>query len=166
MKRRSGSGRSDAAAPHPSPSHHRLRASLLAAVSLALLDPRGRHALLKPTRAYVTSGLPAHTHRAFLNRLTDDLCAASPGTLAPREVSEASALLSAWATDAPDGTSGRQRAMAAEGLLKRMVDKRRAGNAGAIAQTVQYNAVMKSWATSGEGRAGAMRVEQVRPMEN
>ena len=80
------------------------------------------------------------------------------------EVSNAPVLMSAWANEADRGEvrgGGRERAMAVEGLLKRMIDERRAGNADAIARTEDYNAVMKSWATSGERSAAALRVEQV-----
>ena len=81
------------------------------------------------------------------------------------EVSNAPALMSAWANEVDRrgevGGGGRERAMAVEGLLKRMIDERRAGNADAIARTEDYNAVMKSWATSGERSAAALRVEQV-----
>jgi len=75
-------------------------------------------------------------------------------------------LMSAWAS-APEklhlssGENGRERALAVEGLLKRMIDERRAGNTEAIARTEDYNAVMKSWAMSGEKRAAAIRVEQI-----
>jgi len=81
------------------------------------------------------------------------------------EVSNAPALMSAWANEVDRRGEvkggGRERAMAVEGLLKRMIDERRAGNADAIARTEDYNAVMKSWATSGERSAAALRVEQV-----
>jgi hypothetical protein len=57
--------------------------------------------------------------------------------------------------------SGRERAMAVEALLKRMIDERRAGNEAAIVRTQDYNAVMKSWAMSGERGAAALRVEEI-----
>ena len=64
---------------------------------------------------------------------------------------------SAWANR--DVVGGRERAILQESLLKRMIDERNAGNDGAIARTEDYNAVMKSWATSGEnGAAAALRV--------
>lgn len=112
--------------------------------------------------AYITSGLPAHTHRAFLRKLTDDVCSQSIGSLSPEEIP---VLMSAWAT-APEklnlsSDNGRERALAVEGLLKRMIDERRAGNADAIAVTDDYNAVMKAWSMSGEGSKAAVRVEQV-----
>lgn len=136
------------------------------AASLAIIDPSINPLL--HAQAYVTSGLPAHTHRAFLRKLTDDMCNTDPGTLTPQEVSNAPMLMSAWATApdkminwAPSGESGKERAMAVEGLLKRMIDERRAGNEGAIARTEDYNAVMKSWAMSGEKSAAATRVEQI-----
>jgi hypothetical protein len=74
-------------------------------------------------------------------------------------------LMSAWAS-APEklilsSDNGRERALAVEGLLKRMIDERRAGNTEAIAVTEDYNVVMKAWSLSGEGSKAAMRVEQV-----
>lgn len=75
-------------------------------------------------------------------------------------------LMSAWAT-APEklnlssGKKGKERAITVEGLLKRMIDERRAGNTNAIVRTEDYNAVMKSWVNSGEKSAAAIRVEQV-----
>lgn len=120
-----------------------------------------------PTRinAYITSGLPAHTHRAFLRKLTDDICNQSIGSLSPEEMSTCPMLMSAWAT-APEklnlsSDNGRERALAVEGLLKRMIDERRAGNAEAIAVTEDYNAVMKAWSMSGEGSKAAVRAEQI-----
>lgn len=135
---------------------------LIAAISLTLLDTNNFH----QAHAYITSGLPAHTHRAFLRKLTDDICNTDPGTLTPQEVSNTPQLISAWAS-APEklnlssGQNGRERALAVEGLLKRMIDERRAGNTEAIARTEDYNAVMKSWAMSGEKSAAAVRVEQI-----
>ena len=133
--------------------HHtsraRRRRRLAAALALLCAALRG------PQRAgaYVTSGLPARTHRAFLRKVTDDLVAAAPGTLTAAEVSGAPRLMSAWA-GLPDP-------LAVEGLLKRLIEERRAGNAAAIARTDDYNAAMRSWAASGEGGAAASRVEQV-----
>lgn len=133
--------------------HHtsraRRRRRLAAALALLCAALRG------PQRAgaYVTSGLPARTHRAFLRKLTDDLVAAAPGTLTASEVSGAPRLMSAWA-GLPDP-------LAVEGLLKRLIEERRAGNAAAIARTDDYNAAMRSWAASGEGGAAASRVEQI-----
>ena len=74
-------------------------------------------------------------------------------------------LMSAWAT-APEklnlsSDNGRERAFAVEGLLKRMIDERRAGNMEAVAVTEHYNAVMMAWSMSGEGSKAAVRVEQV-----
>ena len=125
-----------------------------------------------PTRinAYITSGLPAHTHRAFLRKLTDDICNQSIGSLSPEEMSTCPMLMSAWAT-APEklnlsSDNGRERALAVEGLLKRMIDERRAGNTEAIAVTEDYNAVMKAWSMSGEGSKAALRAEQVSCFES
>ena len=107
-----------------------------------------------PTDAYITTGLPAHTHRAFLRKLTDDICNASPGSLSIETVNHtAPMLMSAWA-EAPEKLhlsasaqfSGKERAMAVEGLLKRMIDDRRAGNAAAMVKT--QNAAITNWAIS------------------
>lgn len=129
-----------------------------AATSLAFLDPcRLQHA-----QAYISTGLPAHVHRAYLRKLTDDICNTDPGTLTPQEVSNTSMLMSAWAS-APKKLreSGKERAIKVENLLKRIIDERRAGNVKAIARTEDYNTVMKSWAISGEQSAAAFRIEQV-----
>mmetsp|Transcript_24392 Transcript_24392/g.41766 ORF Transcript_24392/g.41766 Transcript_24392/m.41766 type:complete len:549 (-) Transcript_24392:167-1813(-) len=146
------------------PSRSRLvRLSIAAIASLVLSFDAS--VILNGAQAYVTSGLPAHTHRAFLRRLTDDICNADPGTLTAQEVKNAPMLMAAWA-DAPDklnltGENGMERVLAVEGLLKRMIDERRAGNTEAVARTQDYNAVMKSWAMSGERKAAALRVEQI-----
>lgn len=60
--------------------------------------------------------------------------------------------------------NGKERAMAVEGLLKRMVDERRAGNEAAVVNTNDYNAVMKSWAMSGEQSGAALRIEEILTM--
>jgi len=123
--------------------------------------------LENPTRlqfaqAYISTGLPAHVHRAYLRKLTDDICSTDPGSLTPQEVSNTSMLMSAWAS-APKKLreSGKERAMKVENLLKRIIDERRAGNTEAIARTEDYNTVMKSWAVSGEQSAAAFRIEQI-----
>lgn len=127
-------------------------------MSLAFLDPSP----LLHAQAYVTSGLPAHTHRAYLRKLTDEICNAEVGTLTSQEVSNTPMIMSAWAT-APEKLkeNGKERALAVEGLLKRMIDERQAGNTDVIIRTEDYNTVMKSWAMSGEKSAAAQRVEQV-----
>ncbi len=130
-------------------------------ISAALIIAAPTH-----THAYITSGLPAHTHRAFLRKLTDDICNQSIGSLSPEEMSTCPMLMSAWAT-APEklnlsSDNGRERALAVEGLLKRMIDERKAGNTEVVAVTEDYNAVMKAWSMSGEGSKAAVRAEQVR----
>lgn len=122
-------------------------------------------ALLPPSSGYVTTGLPAHTHRAFLRKLTDDICNASPGTLSLETCHNSHMLLKGWA-EAPEKLqntkfNGKERAMAVEGLLKRMIDEKRAGNEAAIVNTNDYNAVMKSWAMSGEQSGAALRIEEI-----
>ena len=142
--------------PAPSPSgpapSRRRRAVLLAALSLLAVTAA------PAATAYVTSGLPAHTHRAFLRKLTDELCDADPGTLSPMEVANAPMLMEAWAT-APE--KRKERAAAMEGLLKRMVEEQEAGNDEASVTTDEYNAVLRGWATSGEKGRAAERAEQV-----
>ncbi|KAL3816346.1 hypothetical protein ACHAXA_011446 [Cyclostephanos tholiformis] len=208
-RRYSSSSSTSSSSSSPSSHRHSMRraprsrrpsgiVSLASAALLLLLDRHHRvddFFLLRPLPtacAYITSGLPPHTHRAFLRRLTDDICNTDPGTLTPMEISNAPVLISAWVV-ANDGVdhhhhsrigpsgggrrrgggggsgdnnddgviSGRERAMAVESLLKRIIDERRAGNPDAIARTEDYNAVMKSWATSGERSAAAIRVEQI-----
>jgi len=118
-------------------------------------------------QAYINSGLPAHTQRAWLQKLTDDICLSEPGNLSQEEIHNAPMLMSAWAKtpkkeeSSSSGKKGKERAVAVEGLLKRMIDERRAGNTNAIVRTQDYNAVMKSWVNSGEMNAAAERVEQI-----
>ena len=47
--------------------------------------------------AYVTSGLPGHKHRAWLKKMTTDICQLPPGELTPQECVTTPLLLSAWA---------------------------------------------------------------------
>jgi hypothetical protein len=88
------------------------------------------------------------------------------GSLSPEDImNTCPMLMSAWA-EAPEklnlsSDNGRERALAVEGLLKRMIDERKAGNTEAIAKTEDYNAVMKAWSMSGEGSKAALRAEQV-----
>jgi hypothetical protein len=121
---------------------------------------------LAPANAYISTGLPAHKHRAFLRKLTDDICNTSPGSLSP-EVCQSTApmLLRGWAS-APDklqtpSFNGKERALAVECLLKRMIDERHAGNEAAVVKTQDYNSVMKSWVISGAKSAAAVRVEEI-----
>ena len=117
------------------------------------------------TQAYVTSGLPAHTHRAYLHKLTDEITSTDIplGMLDPHTLKSTAKIMSAWATTPPDklGSDGKDRALKVEGLLKRIIDERAAGNIDAVASTEHYNSVLKSWCFSGEGKFAAERVEQV-----
>ena len=75
-------------------------------------------AALGPSSAYVSTGLPAHTHRAFLLKLTDDICNASPGSLSFQTCKDSHTLMKGWA-EAPEKLqntqfSGKERAMAVE----------------------------------------------------
>eukprot|EP00560_Eucampia_antarctica_P007990 CAMPEP_0197829194 /NCGR_PEP_ID=MMETSP1437-20131217/5639_1 /TAXON_ID=49252 ORGANISM="Eucampia antarctica, Strain CCMP1452" /NCGR_SAMPLE_ID=MMETSP1437 /ASSEMBLY_ACC=CAM_ASM_001096 /LENGTH=471 /DNA_ID=CAMNT_0043430729 /DNA_START=223 /DNA_END=1635 /DNA_ORIENTATION=+ len=113
--------------------------------------------------------------------MTSDICDVSPGDLTPEMCVKAPELMSAWAQNpyvshAPLKKKrinhhnnnknvyphhGRECAMAAEQLLKRLVDERRAGNENAIATTDAYNACLDIWARSGEGVFAAQRAEQI-----
>ena len=165
--------------------------------------------------AYVTSGLPGKKHRAWLRRMTDDICDSPPGDLSPELLSAAPQIMDVWArnpyvpdhqaaTSSPKGHpkkgrvppaperpkrttiaregSSQQRAtsagfgddpghglecaLAVEGLLKRLVDERSAGNEGAAVTTVDYNSVLRGWANSDRGGAAAQRAEQVIALES
>lgn len=137
------------------------RAALFTFASTAIISH-----LTPAVHAYITSGLPPHTHRAFLRKLTDDMNQRPIGSLSPEDImNTCPMLMSAWA-EAPEklnlsSDNGRERALAVEGLLKRMIDERKAGNTEAIAKTEDYNAVMKAWSMSGEGSKAALRAEQV-----
>ena len=116
------------------------------------------------TSAYVTSGLPAHTHRAFLHKITDEICNTDPGSLTLQDVEQSAKVMEAWASTPPEkfNESGKDRAIKVESLLNRIIDERRAGNDNAVITTEHYNALMKSWTVSGERRgAAASRVQQI-----
>jgi hypothetical protein len=120
--------------------------------------------ILQFTQAYISGELPSHRQIAFLRKLTDDICNTHPGTLTASDLRCTHDLMSAWANWDVVGSpasSGRERAIVGEGLLKRIIDERNAGNDEAIARTEDYNTVMKSWAMSGEKTAAALRVEQI-----
>ena len=79
----------------------------------------------------------------YCAKLTDDVCNAHPGTLTAIDLTCARELLSAWADwdvvgSSSHAGSGRERAILQEGLLKRMIDERNAGNTGAIARTEDF----------------------------
>ena len=45
---------------------------------------------------YVTSGLPHHVHQAWLKKMTDNICEASPGELTPEMCTTVPQLMSFW----------------------------------------------------------------------
>lgn len=152
----------------PDPTFRRRRrifAPIIAIVTtLAAAGSNHRHV----ASAYVYTGLPAHTHRAFLQKLTDDICSSEPGSLSHEDVLKTPRLMSALATaPAPDtlnrvrDESGVERALAVERLLKRMIDERIAGNDDAILTTDDYNSLMMAWANSGDTCDAALRVEEI-----
>lgn len=128
--------------------------------------------------SYVTSGLPGHKHRAWLKKMTTDICQLPPGELSPEECVTTPLLVSAWAQNPwlPHNSKtparyittsqvyphhGKECALACEQLLKRLVDERRAGNKNAIANAQTYNALIDVWSKSGEKGAAAQRAEQI-----
>ena len=125
------------------------------------------------TVAYVTSGLPGHKHRAWLKKMTSDICQLPPGALSPQECVTTPLLLSAWAQNPwlPHNSKslesnvyphhGKECALACEQLLKRLVDERRAGNPNAVANTKTYNALIDVWSKSGQKGAAAQRAEEI-----
>lgn len=124
---------------------------------------------------YITSGLPGHTHRAWLKQESCDLCELPAGDLTPEMCTKAPQLLSAWAQNPYISHAeqqhqnyqdifphhGKECALECERLLKRLVDERRAGNANAVATTAVYNSLMGIWARSGEHEAAAQRAEDI-----
>ena len=126
---------------------------------------------------YVTSGLPHHVHQAWLKKMTDNICEASPGELTPEMCTSVPQLMSAWAQNPYVSHvplkqrriniqdvyphHGRECALATEQLLKRLIDEHKAGNENAIATTDAYNVCLDIWARSGEGLFAAQRAEQV-----
>ncbi len=123
--------------------------------------------------AYVTSGLPGHTHRAWLKKMTSDICQLPPGALSPEDCVTTPLLLSAWAQNPwlPYNSKlvtsnvyphhGKECALACEQLLKRLIDERRAGNPNAVANTQTYNALIDVWSKSGQKGAAAQRAEEI-----
>lgn len=80
--------------------------------------PPHHHRSLLAACSFVSTGLPAHTHRAFLLKLTDDICNASPGSLSFQTCKDSHTLMKGWA-EAPEKLqntqfSGKERAMAVE----------------------------------------------------
>lgn len=124
---------------------------------------------LTPTSSYITTGLPAHTHRAFLRKLTDEfICSPLPiGSLSFETCHNSHMLMRGWAEASEKlqhKSHGKDRAVAVEGILKRMIDERKAGNEAAVVKTQDYNAVMKAWSMSGQQSAAAIRVEEILTM--
>ena len=123
---------------------------------------------------YITSGLPGHTHRAWLKQESFDLCEQPTGDLTKEMCTKASLLLSAWAqnpyipyrelqhmqTQDIFPHHGMECALECERILKRLVDERKAGYMNAIATTSVYNSLMDIWARSGHA-AAAQRAEEV-----
>jgi hypothetical protein len=134
--------------------------------------------LLPNVSAYVTSGLPGHKHRAWLKKMTTDICELPPGNLSPEDCVTTPLILHAWAKNPwmPHQKSsnmsnnkinnvyphhGKECALVCEQLLKRLVDERRAGNTNAVASTQTYNALINVWSKSGEKGGAAQRAEQI-----
>lgn len=123
---------------------------------------------------YITSGLPGHTHRAWLKQESFDLCEQPTGDLTKEMCTKAPLLLSAWAqnpyiphteqqhmqTQDIFPHHGMECALECERILKRLVDERMAGNMNAIATTLVYNSLMDIWARSGHA-AAAQRTEEI-----
>ena len=136
--------------------------------------------------AYVSSGLPAHTHQKWLEQLTIDICESNPGEMTPEMFESTSQVLQAWAQNpflnGPQSNKARnavgnylkpsqtkdshgiQCALAVEKILKRIVDERNAGNENACPTTAFYNAALQVWAMAAsddEKGAAAERAEQI-----
>jgi len=124
---------------------------------------------------YITSGLPGHTHRAWLKQESFDICELPAGDLTPEMCTKAPQLLSAWAQNPYISHAeqqqhnaqgifphhGKECALECERLLKRLVDERMAGNLNAVATTAVYNSLMNIWGRSGERGAAAQRAEEI-----
>lgn len=137
--------------------------------------------ILSPSSCYISSGLPAEKQRQFLVDLTKKIIEAEIGNLSEELIEAAPEVMSAWAENpyllqterapkaAPlpiSGHHGRECALEAEKLMKRLVQERVAGNGNANAaatacSTEAYNAVIDGWVRSGEGGYAAQRAEQV-----
>lgn len=138
-------------------------------IALVILDVKTVHVI-----GYVTSGLPGHTHRAWLKQESFDLCEQPTGDLTKEMCTKAPQLLSAWAqnpyiphteqqymhTQDVFPHHGKECAIECERILKRLVDERTAGNTNAIATTAVYNSLIDIWSRSGDA-AGAQRAEEI-----
>lgn len=112
---------------------------------------------------------------AWLQRATANLLDADtypPGSLTFGKLHEVNSMISAWSKlieEKDDGSSSIPATTAPlviEGLLKRIIDERRAGNTEARTTTALYNLAINAWAensgsSSGSGAAAARRAYEI-----
>uniref|UniRef100_A0A7S2UG02 Pentacotripeptide-repeat region of PRORP domain-containing protein n=1 Tax=Attheya septentrionalis TaxID=420275 RepID=A0A7S2UG02_9STRA len=141
-----------------------------AVYSSSLSRPQHYFGIIPTASAYVNinSGLPGHKHRAWLKKLTCEICDSAPGDLTQEMLQSTPQIMEALAQNqyaekiqAQNDHYGRDCALAVESLLKRVIDERKAGNTKAVPTTTAYNAILEGWARSGEGGAGAERAEMI-----
>lgn len=120
----------------------------------------------RPCQAYINSGLPVATHKAWLEDMTGQILATSVGDLTPEMLEAAPQVMSAWADNPFDAdkskpSSNSAPTMAVERLMKRLVAEQTATGNSDAANTYAYNALLHGWARSGEGEYAAQRAEQI-----
>lgn len=151
------------------------RTSLATALLAAICGcgPPGSH-------GYVNYDLPPDTHRAMLQKMTSNIHDAPVGSLTEQSLQTMPDLISAWSQALSSGPfHQRQRRFKkkskdvldnikeAEGLLRRVIDERHAGNQNAELTTGAYNAIIEGWAnaaadTNGNvAKAAAARAEEI-----
>lgn len=158
------------------------RASL-ATVILAAICGCGPPALVVPASAYVNYDLPPDTHRAMLRKMTSSIHDVPVGSLTQQSLQSLPDLMSAWsqASSVPFHQRSARRGGAnkkntkdtldnikeAEGLLRRVIDERHAGNPNAELTTGAYNAIIEGWANAAANantdmaKAAAHRAEEI-----
>jgi len=145
------------------------RTSLATALLLAAIcGPLGSH-------GYVNYDLPPDTHLAMLRKMTSNIHNAPVGSLTEQSLQTMPDLISAWSQTLPfrprrtkqkrKGTLDNIKE--AEGLLRRMIDERHAGNQSAELTTGAYNAIIEGWANAATNtdaetaKAAAARAEEI-----
>ena len=150
------------------------RRSLATALLLAATcGPPGSH-------GYVNYDLPPDTHLAMLRKMTSNIHNAPVGSLTEQSLQTMPDLISAWSQASSGGPfhqrprrTKRKRKGAlenikeAEGLLRRMIDERHAGNQSAELTTGAYNAIIEGWSNAAAdtdaetAKAAAARAEEI-----
>ena len=155
----------------------------LATVILAAICGCGPPVVVQPVSAYVNYDLPPDTHRAMLRKMTSSIHDAPVGSLTQQSLQTMPDLMSAWAqassvpfhqrsarrfgTNRKNSRDALDNIKEAEGLLRRVIDERHAGNRNAELTTGAYNAIIEGWANAAAdanvdmAKAAAQRAEGI-----